>query len=108
MQYCLRLEISKVEIAPFTYMRGRTFENAVVIFNEAQSVPVNQMKIFLTRLGENVTVIVKGNVPKCDLPRSIKPGLADARGQFQEDDDVIALILSARKSAYPRRYVSAR
>lgn len=52
MQYCLRPEIAKVEIAPFAYMRGRTFENAVVILDEAQNVTVNQMKMFLTRLGK--------------------------------------------------------
>ncbi len=47
-----------MEIAPFAYMRGRTFENAVVILDEAQNVTAAQMKMFLTRLGENVTVIV--------------------------------------------------
>ncbi|WP_265088086.1 PhoH family protein [Klebsiella pneumoniae] len=51
MQYCLRPEIGKVEIAPFAYMRGRTFENAVVILDEAQNVTAAQMKMFLTRLG---------------------------------------------------------
>jgi len=67
MQYCLRPEIGKVEIAPFAYMRGRTFENAVVILDEAQNVTAAQMKMFLTRLGENVTVIVNGDVTQCDL-----------------------------------------
>ncbi|SQI35255.1 Phosphate starvation-inducible protein psiH [Providencia alcalifaciens] len=51
LQYCLRPEIAKVEIAPFAYMRGRTFENAIVILDEAQNVTVTQMKMFLTRLG---------------------------------------------------------
>nr|VXZ86270.1 Phosphate starvation-inducible protein psiH [Klebsiella pneumoniae] len=46
MQYCLRPEIGKVEIAPFAYMRGRTFENAVVILDEAQNVTAAQMKMF--------------------------------------------------------------
>ncbi len=49
-------------------MRGRTFENAVVILDEAQNVTVSQMKMFLTRMGENVTVIVNGDVTQCDLP----------------------------------------
>ncbi|MFT4465702.1 MAG: phosphate starvation-inducible protein PhoH [Sodalis sp. (in: enterobacteria)] len=92
MQYCLRPEIGKVEIAPFAYMRGRTFENAVIILDEAQNVTVNQMKMFLTRLGENVTVIVNGDVTQCDLPRGVKSGLADALERFQEDDDMIAII----------------
>ncbi|MEB8022960.1 phosphate starvation-inducible protein PhoH [Raoultella ornithinolytica] len=86
MQYCLRPEIGKVEIAPFAYMRGRTFENAVVILDEAQNVTAAQMKMFLTRLGENVTVIVNGDITQCDLPSGVKSGLVDALARFAEDD----------------------
>ena len=86
MQYCLRPEIGKVEIAPFAYMRGRTFENAVVILDEAQNVTAAQMKMFLTRLGENVTVIVNGDITQCDLPSGVKSGLSDAMSRFEEDD----------------------
>jgi phosphate starvation-inducible PhoH-like protein len=92
MQYCLRPEIGKVEIAPFAYMRGRTFENAVVILDEAQNVTVNQMKMFLTRLGENVTVIVNGDITQCDLPRGVKSGLADALERFVEEDEMIGIV----------------
>lgn len=88
MQYCLRPEIGKVEIAPFAYMRGRTFENAVVILDEAQNVTAAQMKMFLTRLGENVTVIVNGDITQCDLPRGVVSGLSDALARFEEDDMV--------------------
>ncbi len=88
MQYCLRPEIGKVEIAPFAYMRGRTFENAVVILDEAQNVTAAQMKMFLTRLGENVTVIVNGDITQCDLPSGVKSGLSDAMSRFVEDDMV--------------------
>lgn len=88
MQYCLRPEIGKVEIAPFAYMRGRTFENAVVILDEAQNVTAAQMKMFLTRLGENVTVIVNGDITQCDLPRGVPSGLGDALARFQEDEMV--------------------
>jgi phosphate starvation-inducible PhoH-like protein len=88
MQYCLRPEIGKVEIAPFAYMRGRTFENAVVILDEAQNVTAAQMKMFLTRLGENVTVIVNGDITQCDLPRGVKSGLSDALERFEEDEMV--------------------
>lgn len=88
MQYCLRPEIGKVEIAPFAYMRGRTFENAVVILDEAQNVTAAQMKMFLTRLGENVTVIVNGDITQCDLPAGVTSGLADAMARFTEDDMV--------------------
>lgn len=88
MQYCLRPEIGKVEIAPFAYMRGRTFENAVVILDEAQNVTAAQMKMFLTRLGENVTVIVNGDITQCDLPRGVRSGLSDALERFEEDEMV--------------------
>lgn len=58
LQYCLRPKVGKVEIAPFAYMCGRTFENTFVIMDKVQNVTANQMKMFLTRLGENVTVVV--------------------------------------------------
>ncbi|MBC8945430.1 phosphate starvation-inducible protein PhoH [Xenorhabdus indica] len=91
LQYCLRPEIGKVEIAPFAYMRGRTFENAFVILDEAQNVTINQMKMFLTRLGENITVIVNGDVSQCDLPDNITSGLLDALERFS-DDEAISVI----------------
>lgn len=91
LEYCLRPAIEKVEIAPFAYMRGRTFENAVVILDEAQNVTRNQMKLFLTRLGENVTVIVNGDVTQCDLPNHKESGLADALTRFV-DNDLVSVI----------------
>lgn len=91
LQYCLRPEIGKVEIAPFAYMRGRTFENAVVILDEAQNVTVGQMKMFLTRLGENVTVIVNGDIEQIDLPSHKVSGLTDALSRF-EDDELVSVI----------------
>ncbi|OKP00069.1 phosphate starvation-inducible protein PhoH [Xenorhabdus eapokensis] len=91
LQYCLRPEIGKVEIVPFAYMRGRTFEDAFVILDEAQNVTVNQMKMFLTRLGENVTVVVNGDISQCDLPTNITSGLVDALERFS-DDEAISVI----------------
>ncbi len=86
MQYCLRPEIGKVEIAPFAYMRGRTFDNAFVILDEAQNVTCAQMKMFLTRLGENVTVVVNGDISQCDLPSGVASGLSDALRRFNQDE----------------------
>lgn len=86
LQYCLRPDVKKVEIAPFAYMRGRTFENAVVILDEAQNVTKAQMKMFLTRLGENVTVIVNGDIEQCDLPKGTTSGLNDALKRFKTTD----------------------
>ncbi|HEM7419102.1 TPA: phosphate starvation-inducible protein PhoH [Citrobacter youngae] len=88
LEYCLKPEVAKVEIAPFAYMRGRTFENAVVILDEAQNVTASQMKMFLTRMGENVTVIVNGDVTQCDLPSNVKSGLEDALERFKPSSHV--------------------
>lgn len=77
LQYCLRPEIEKIEVAPFAFMRGRTFDNAVVILDEAQNVTVMQMRMFITRLGENTTCIINGDVDQCDLPKHVKSGLVD-------------------------------
>lgn len=88
LQYCLRPEIGKVEIAPFAYMRGNTYSNAIVILDEAQNVTASQMKMFLTRIGENTQVIVNGDVTQCDLPKHVRSGLADVLERFDEDEIV--------------------
>lgn len=88
LEYCLKPEIGKVEIAPFSYMRGRTFSNAFVILDEAQNVTPSQMKMFLTRLGENVTVVVNGDIAQIDLPDSIDSGLEDALDRFIPTVDI--------------------
>lgn len=77
LQYCLRPEIEKIEVAPFSFLRGRTFDDSVVILDEAQNVTVNQMRLFLTRIGDNSTVIINGDLKQCDLPKGVKSGLAD-------------------------------
>lgn len=107
MQYCLRPEIGKVEIAPFAYMRGRTFENAVVILDEAQNVTAAQMKMFLTRLGENVTVIVNGDITQCDLPSGVKSGLSDAMSRFEEDE-MIGVVRFTKRTASAQRCANER
>ncbi|EEU6048783.1 hypothetical protein HES90_000465 [Salmonella enterica] len=55
---------------------------------KAQNVTAAQMKMFLTRLGENVTVIVNGDITQCDLPRGVRSGLSDALERFEEDEMV--------------------
>lgn len=77
LEYCLKPGVEKVEIAPFAYMRGNTFSDAVIILDEAQNVTVNQMKLFLTRIGENATVVINGDPLQCDLPKGVKSGLVD-------------------------------
>lgn len=67
-----------IEIAPLAFMRGRTLANAVVILDEAQNTTSMQMKMFLTRLGENARMIVTGDPSQIDLPRGTKSGLVEA------------------------------
>lgn len=74
--YEYALKMGKIEGAPLAYMRGRTFKNAFVILDEAQNVTPVQMKMFLTRIGENCTVIVNGDLRQKDI--SGMSGLEDA------------------------------
>ena len=69
------IEKNVIEIAPLAYMRGRTLENAFVILDEAQNATIDQLKMFLTRLGFNSKMIVTGDVSQVDLPNSKKSGL---------------------------------
>ena len=72
------LEAGDIEIAPLAFMRGRTLANAVVILDEAQNTSSMQMKMFLTRLGENSRMIVTGDPSQVDLPNGQVSGLAEA------------------------------
>lgn len=71
----LLIEKQVIEIAPLAYMRGRTLENAVVILDEAQNATLDQLKMFLTRLGFNSKMIVTGDISQVDLPNQKKSGL---------------------------------
>jgi phosphate starvation-inducible PhoH-like protein len=72
------LETGEIEIAPLAFMRGRTLSNAAVILDEAQNTTSMQMKMFLTRLGENSRMIVTGDPSQVDLPPGQRSGLAEA------------------------------
>jgi phosphate starvation-inducible protein PhoH and related proteins len=72
------MQTGEFEIAPLAFMRGRTLANAVVILDEAQNTTSMQMKMFLTRLGENSRMIVTGDPSQVDLPPGQTSGLADA------------------------------
>jgi len=100
-----------IQIAPLAYMRGRTLSNAVVILDEAQNSTTNQMKMFLTRMGENSKFIVTGDVTQIDLPSKQKSGLLDAQYllknikgikfiQFNRDDVVRHPIVKKIIDAY--------
>ena len=73
-----RRDAGDIEIAPLAYMRGRTLANAFVILDEAQNTTPMQMKMFLTRMGENSRMVVTGDASQVDLPLGTKSGLIDA------------------------------
>jgi phosphate starvation-inducible protein PhoH and related proteins len=73
-----------LEIVPLAYMRGRTLEGAYIILDEAQNATVQQMKMFLTRLGEGSQVVVSGDVTQIDLPYGTTSGLVQAIGVLKK------------------------
>ena len=77
-QVMRRIGNGEIEIAPLAFMRGRTLSNAFVILDEAQNTTPVQMKMFLTRLGENSRMAVTGDMTQIDLPLGARSGLADA------------------------------
>jgi phosphate starvation-inducible PhoH-like protein len=72
------LQTNEIEIAPLAFMRGRTLSNAVIILDEAQNATSMQMKMFLTRMGENSRMVVTGDPSQVDLPSGQRSGLAEA------------------------------
>jgi phosphate starvation-inducible PhoH-like protein len=72
------IERNVIEVAPLAYMRGRTLNEAFIILDEAQNTTVEQMKMFLTRIGFGSTVVVTGDVTQIDLPRERRSGLRHA------------------------------
>ena len=72
------LERNIIEIAPLAFMRGRTLNDAFVILDEAQNTTIEQMKMFLTRIGFGTTAVVTGDVTQVDLPRNVPSGLRQA------------------------------
>ena len=77
-QVATKIENGEIEIAPLAFMRGRTLDNAFVILDEAQNTTCIQMKMFLTRLGENARMVVTGDLSQIDLPAGVASGLGDA------------------------------
>lgn len=82
------MERGTIEIAPLAYMRGRTLNNAYVILDEAQNTTREQIKMFLTRLGEGGKMIVTGDLTQIDLPKGINSGLKHAVRILKDIDDI--------------------
>ncbi len=82
------IERHVIEIAPLAYMRGRTLNDAFIILDEAQNTTVDQMKMFLTRIGFNSTAVVTGDITQIDLPRETRSGLRHVIEILQNVDGV--------------------
>ena len=74
----LLIQNNIIEIAPLAFMRGRSFNNALVILDEAQNTTSAQMKMFLTRLGEGSKMVISGDISQVDLPKGQTSGLKEA------------------------------
>jgi phosphate starvation-inducible PhoH-like protein len=72
------LEKNVIEVAPLAFMRGRTLNDAFIIMDEAQNTTIEQMKMFLTRMGNNSKAVITGDITQIDLPNPRKSGLIDA------------------------------
>jgi len=77
-----------IEVAPLAYMRGRTLNDAFIILDESQNTTVEQMKMFLTRIGFNSKAVITGDITQVDLPRGAKSGLRHAIEVLNEVDEI--------------------
>ncbi|CAM3576268.1 PhoH-like protein [Vibrio aerogenes CECT 7868] len=82
------IERNVIEVAPLAYMRGRTLNDAFIILDESQNTTVEQMKMFLTRIGFNSCAVITGDVTQIDLPRGAKSGLRHAIEVLSEVDEI--------------------
>ncbi len=90
-----KIALGEIEIAPLAFMRGRTLSNAFVILDEAQNTTPMQMKMFLTRLGENSRMVVNGDLSQVDLPRGTVSGLRDALDVLNGTPNISSVRFSA-------------
>ena len=86
--YARNVEKGIVEVAPLAYMRGRTLDDCFIILDEAQNTTPEQMKMFLTRLGNNSKAVVTGDLTQTDLPKGMRSGLKEAVSILEEIDDI--------------------
>ena len=82
------LTAGTIEVAPLAYMRGRTLNDAFIILDEAQNTSMEQMKMFLTRLGFGSKIVVTGDITQVDLPGGTRSGLRVVRGILDKVDDI--------------------
>ncbi len=92
--YTKLMERGAIEIAPLAYMRGRTLSNAFIILDEAQNTTKEQMKMFLTRLGDGSKMVITGDASQIDLPEGKKSGLIHATGLLKEVEGISVINLT--------------
>ena len=83
-----KIEDGSIEIAPLAFMRGRTLKDSYVILDEAQNATETQIKMFLTRLGKNTTMVVNGDPTQIDLPNSKISGLMNSANVLSNIDEI--------------------
>ena len=91
-----KLENNDIEIAPLAYMRGRTLKNAFVILDEAQNTTTMQMKMFLTRLGQNTKMVITGDISQVDLAKNVDSGLVQAMNILSGIDDISISLFTSK------------
>lgn len=94
--YLKLMERGSIEVAPLAYMRGRTLSNAFIILDEAQNTTVEQMKMFLTRMGDGSKVVVTGDVTQIDLPEGKSSGLKHAVSVLKNIEGIETVTLTAK------------
>lgn len=82
------MDLGIIEIAPLAYMRGRTFENAFIVIDEAQNACVEQFKMLMTRIGYGSKLVATGDLNQTDIPRRKRNGLEDAVLRFIGEDEI--------------------
>ena len=90
-----KIAIGEIEVAPLAFMRGRTLTNAFVILDEAQNTTPMQMKMFLTRMGENSRMVVNGDLSQVDLPKGTISGLRDALSILKDTQGISSVRFTA-------------
>lgn len=83
-----KIESGDIEIAPLAFMRGRTLKNAFVVLDEAQNTTAMQMKMFLTRMGENTRMVITGDPSQIDLPPGTQSGLKEAMSILRDVEEI--------------------
>jgi phosphate starvation-inducible PhoH-like protein len=88
------MQNGEIEVAPLAFMRGRTLSNAFIVLDEAQNTTSTQMKMFLTRLGENSRMVITGDLSQVDLPKDVKSGLHDSIRKISHVEGIATIHLT--------------